>query len=129
MSSMERPESVWAQVDEVSIEALIAALKESDIMATLGITSEDLEAAYSDTDLLATLRITYEFLVVLKEASVLDTFYKLPRQDQGHFLRWIGATDDGGLRRKRTETLVSAIEASPLGGSAKSHRDSRSVDL
>ena len=127
MSSVERQESIWAHVDEMSIEALLAALKESDIMATLGITPEDLELAYSDTDFLATLRITYEFLVVLKESSVLDTFYKLPRQDQAHFLRWIGGTDDGALRRKRTETLVSAIEASPLGGSAKSHWEARNV--
>jgi hypothetical protein len=116
-------------VDEIPLEALLAALNESDIMATLGITSEDLELAHGDTDLLATLQITYEFLLVLKESSVLDTFYKLPRQDQAHFLRWIGATDDSELRRKRTETLVSAIEASPLGGSAKSHRGDRSNKL
>lgn len=129
MSSMEHPESVSAPIGEVSIEELLDALKESDIMTTLGITPQDLELAYSDTDLLATLRITHEFLVVLKESLVLDTFYKLPRQDQAHFLRWVGSTDDRGLRRKRTETLVSAIEASPLGGSAKSHRESRSETL
>lgn len=126
---MERPEPGWAQVDEVSVEAMLAALKESDIMATLGITSEDLESAYSDSDLLATLRIAYEFLVVLNESSVLDTFYKLPRQDQAHFMRWVGSIDDVDLRRKRTETLVSAIEASPLGGSAKSHREKRTDGL
>ena len=119
MSRAEQPESTG--VEELSKEELLVALTESGILETLGVTTAELELARSDSDLLATLRITYEFVVILREYSVLNTFYGLPRRDQLQFLRWIGATGDVSLRRKRTELLVSAIEASPLGGGARVH--------
>lgn len=52
---------------------------------------------------------------MFKKAAVLDVFRQLPKVEQTRFLFWIGATDDRELRIKRTETFVSALNASPLG--------------
>lgn len=79
-------------------------------------TREDLEMARTDHDLLATLRITLEFLVALTDAGALETFFSLPRPDQSRFLRWVCTTDDRDLRKRLTSTLISAMEAAPLGG-------------
>ena len=93
---------------------VLAALIGSNVLETLEITHDDLAPARSDSDLLETLRITYAVLIAIEEAGVLDTFFRLPRTDQADFLRWIGATDDAGVREGRTTTFVSALQAAPL---------------
>jgi hypothetical protein len=86
----------------------------SGVLETLEITSEDLATARNDSALMETLAITYDLLAAFDDARVLDTFLRLPRRDQANFLRWIGSTDDSGVRGHRTETFVSALRAAPL---------------
>lgn len=99
---------------EPSVDDVMAALIGSNVLETLEISNDDLARARSDTDLLETLRITYALLIAFEGAGVLDTFFHLPRRDQADFLRWIGATDDIGVREDRTATFVSALQAAPL---------------
>ena len=102
------------QDENSSMSELLVALEGLKVLDALEITDADLRLERSDSNLRETLVITYEFLVALKDATVLDTFYKLPAADQMRFLRWIGATDDPELRQRRTETFVLALKASPL---------------
>ena len=113
--------SIDAAVESMPVDDLLAALSGSGILDTLVMTNEDLLLAHSDSDLLATLKITYEFSVALRNAEVLDIFFKLPRVDQANFLRWIGTTADRDLRRDRTQTFIAALHSSPLGD-AGTHR-------
>ncbi len=102
--------------ENVSVEDLLGALKDSEILSTLGISNETLQHARGDSDLLATLRITHEFLDALGDAGVLDTFFRLQRADQAYFLRVVGTSDNVDLRAQRTRTFVSALTMSPLAG-------------
>ena len=98
------------------VDDLLAVLRDSRMLKALEITNEDLLRARSDSDLLETLRITYEVLSALRDSDALGTFLQLPTADQASFLRLIGSTDDPDLRHHRTDTFVSALEESPLGG-------------
>ena len=80
----------------------------------MGLTSADLVRAHEDPDLLDTLRIAHDVLGALREAGVLATLMRLPKEEQAKFLRWIAATDDQELRRERTATFGLALQASPL---------------
>lgn len=108
--------SLSVEIESVSDEELLVALRGSATLEALGLTSDDLERAHEDSDLLETLRITYEVLGALREASVLGTLMKLPTAEQANFLRWIAATDDPELRRERTSTFVLALQEAPLAG-------------
>lgn len=111
------PSSLSVEIESVSDEELLVALRGSATLQALGLTGDDLERAHEDSDLLETLRITYEVLGALREASVLGTLMKLPTDEQADFLRWIAATDDPELRRERTSTFVLALQEAPLAGS------------
>lgn len=115
MTLADRPTSntsAWS----LSVDDLLGALEDSEILTTLGISNESLPKAREDSDLLATLRITHEFLDALGYAGVLDTFFRLQRPDQAYFLRVVCTTDNDDLRRQRTKTFISALTMSPLAG-------------
>ena len=82
----------------------------------LGLASDDLVEAHEDSDPLQTLRISHEVLVALRDANALGTFMRLPKDQQANFLRWISATDDQELVRKRTANFVLALHEAPLAG-------------
>lgn len=63
----------------------------------------------------------YEFLTALGDAGVLQTFLRLPEEDQAHFVSLIGATE-AKTRRHRTETFVSVLKMSPMNASEHATR-------
>jgi hypothetical protein len=107
--AIENPAGV-STVDEV-----LGPLGGTATLDILGISDEDLQLGRADTDLFETLRITHVVLIQLRDHGVLEAFLQLPKGDQASFLRRIGMTDDPALRTTRTETLISALRASPLG--------------
>lgn len=121
MTVADRPTSntsAW----NLSVDDLLGALEDSEILTTLGISNASLPRARDDSDLLATLRLTHEFLDTLGYAGVLDTFFRLQRADQAYFLRVICTSDNVDLRAQRTRTFVSALTMSPLTGTHAPHR-------
>lgn len=76
----------------------------------------------ADPDLLKTMWISREFLAALRNSGLMETFLRLPRQDQAFFLGVIGMTEDPNVRRKRTSILISALAGSPLAGAHKGSR-------
>ena len=68
-----------------------------------------------DRSVSETLGIAQVFLVALREAGCLGAFSRLPNHDQSRFLGWIGGANELGLRTKRTETFIAALQASPMG--------------
>lgn len=111
---MATPQPLPARIVTPSVDEILEALVASGVLETLEISNDDLATARSDSTLMETLAITYELLAAFDDAAVLDTFFRLPRRDQANFLRWIGATNDSGVRGHRTETFVSALRAAPL---------------
>ena len=97
-----------------SVDEILATLVAANVLDVLEITDADVERVRTDSNLLETLTIAYDLLMAFDDAGVLDTFFRLPKADQANFLRWIGATDDPEVRARRTETFVSALDASPL---------------
>lgn len=97
-----------------SLDDVVSELFRSRILEVLVMTNHDLEAAYSEV--VETVTATHEFLVSLRDAGVLETFYRLQRAHQAYFLRVIGLTAEGQLRTKRIGTFVSAMKMSPLSG-------------
>lgn len=124
---MERPEPRPIRSRVPSVDEILTTLVASGVLETLEISKEDLATARTDAALLETLTITYELLEAFDDSGVLDTFFRLPRRDQANFLRWIGATDDMVVRRRRTETFVSALQTAPLEplGDPRAERDLR----
>lgn len=114
---MPRPEPLSSRPHAPSVDDVLATLTASGVLDTLDVGAEDLARARTDSDLLETLAITYELLMAFDDAGVLDTFFRLSKSDQANFLRWIGSTDDPGVRGRRTETFVSALRAAPLDAS------------
>jgi hypothetical protein len=119
----ESPAPIPAQTSEMSIDDLAVALGGAGVLDLVGLSHDDLLAEHGDMDLVETLRITHDLLIALRDSSVLDTFLRLPRADQENFLRWIGSTDDRGLRASRTDTFVSALKMSPLKASTEPPRE------
>ena len=116
---MNKDPSATSFPDEpVSDDDLLVSLRGSATLEMLGLTGEDLTRAHEDPDLLQTLRITHEVLATLRDASVLRTFTRLPKDAQANFFRWIAATDDQKLRREHVATFVLALQESPLAGPA-----------
>ena len=116
------PEPLPARPHTPSIDEVLATLVASGVLDALDIASADLGRARSDSDLQKTLAITYELLMSFDDSGVLDTFFRLSKGAQANFLRWIGSTDDPGIRARRTDTFVSALHAAPLAP-ARSHRE------
>ena len=52
--------------------------------------------------------------IVLAEADALDTFRRLPLEDQKNFGDWIGKAPDEASYFRRLEALVLAIRLGPL---------------
>jgi uncharacterized protein YdeI (YjbR/CyaY-like superfamily) len=102
------------QRGSAEVEEVLNALGGPGTLDLLGMTTDELHAARTDSDVFETLRITHELLVILRDEKVLSTFWSLPKDEQRSFVRRLGATDDEGLRRGRTETFVSALRESPL---------------
>lgn len=126
---MARPEPLPARRHAPSVDEILAALVASGVLETLEIANDDLDRVKGDSDLLETLTIAYELLMRFDDSGVLDTFFRLPKVDQGNFLRWIGATDDKETREHRADTFVRALQTAPLAGprsapsrEARSHR-------
>ena len=114
---MSRPEPLPSRPHVPSVDDVLATLTASGVLETLDIGAADLAGARTDSDVLETLAITYELLMAFDDAGVLDTFFRLAKGDQANFLRWIGSTDDRGVRSRRTETFVSALQTGPLDAS------------
>ena len=107
---------------EASVDDVLVALRGSETLEALGVSSEDLELAREDSDLLETLRITHEILLQLKESDQLGTFLQLPKKDRNDFLRWIAMTDGRSERSERTKIFISALKESPLGSASTEAR-------
>ncbi len=112
---MSQPEPLPSRPSAVSVDDVLATLTASGVLETLDIAAEDLAKVRTDSGLFETLAIAYELLMAFDDSGVLDTFFRLSRNDQANFLRWIGSTDDPQVRGRRTETFVSALRAAPLG--------------
>ncbi|MDQ3645837.1 MAG: hypothetical protein M3345_02760 [Actinomycetota bacterium] len=95
-------------------DALLSALKDSGVLDDLEITYDALRSARTPD--LETLGIIHEVVIALRDAGVIETFFRLPRARQGDFFRWIGAIDDRDLRLHRTETFAAALQMAPLVG-------------
>lgn len=112
---MEPPTSLPDRRRAPSVDQILATLAAADILETLEIDDDDdVRSVRTDSGLLETLTVAYELLMSFDDAGVIDTFFRLPKTDQANFLRWIGSTDDPETRIRRTDTFVSALEASPL---------------
>ena len=116
MNSAEGPSAIPSRDEPVSDDDLLIALKGSATIEMMGLDGDDLMRAHEDPDLLDTLRVAHEVLGALRDAGVLGTLTRLPKDEQAKFLRWIAATDDRELRRERTATFGLALRVSPLAG-------------
>lgn len=60
-------------------------------------------------------KITAEDLIeALEAADALETFCRLPDEDQEKFIRWIGMARDNDAHWRRVEALVLALRIGPL---------------
>lgn len=94
---------------------LIKELKDPELFEILENVIDEFLRARENSSVHETLAISQTFLVALREARCLDLFSLLPAVDQARFLRWIGSTNPVELRLKRTQTFISALQASPMG--------------
>jgi hypothetical protein len=68
--------------------------------------------------------ITGEGLVDAMEfAGVLDTFHRLPQEEQERFTRWVGTARDVDSHRRRINALVLALKIGPFEPRAREERD------
>ena len=65
----------------------------------------------SDSEVMTTTKDLHDVLVTY---DVLETFNRLPREDQDRFFRWIGAARDDDSYWMRVEALVLALRVGPL---------------
>ena len=117
---MAQPEPLLSRPYPPSVDDVLATLTASGVLEALGVKAGDLAGSRTDSDLMETLAITYELLMTFDDSGVLDTFFRMAKGDQANFLRWIGSTDDPEIRRRRTETFVSALQSAPIGPTASS---------
>ena len=57
---------------------------------------------------------TNDLLHALVAAGVVDTFQRLPLEDQSYFLDWIEKAPDAVAYQRRIDILVVGIKMSPL---------------
>ena len=93
----------------------LTALGGSHTLALLWMTTDDLARARTDPTLQETFNITHALLGALRDEGVLGIFLSLPPEKQANFVRWIGTIDGEDVRRDLTDTLVEALQESPLG--------------
>lgn len=55
-----------------------------------------------------------DLLDTLAAADALETFLRLPREDQDKFARWIGKSKDDASHWRRINALALAIRLGPL---------------
>lgn len=93
---------------------LLKELKDPDLFAILENVIDEFLRARRESSVHETVAISQTFIAALRDAKCLDLFRLLPKPDQARFLRWIGSTSPAELRGKRTQTFISALQASPM---------------
>lgn len=93
---------------------LIRDLEDPELFAILESVIDEFLRARGEGSVHETVAISQTFISALRDAKCLDLFRLLPTVDQSRFLRWIGSTSPIELRVKRTQTFISALQASPI---------------